>query len=103
METTNASTKHLPPPPADELLRPGQAAKLIGVHLATLYRWMDDGTLPYWTVGKRQRRLHRPDVLAMVQPRRAEPRCGPKRASSWERQETARQTAEVLDRWHGKK
>jgi len=59
-----------------DLIRPNQAAKLLSMHLATIYRWMDEGRLAYWRVG-RQKRVSRADVLAMAKrgmPRRPDVR-----------------------------
>lgn len=44
------------------------AAKLIGVHRVTLYRWIKDGVLPAWRVGLRKLRVSRGDLLKQVQP-----------------------------------
>lgn len=46
-------------------MRLAEAARLIRVHPATLYRWIDNGTLPAYRVGA-QRRVRRADVVRMV-------------------------------------
>lgn len=51
-----------------DLIRPGQAAKLLGLHMATVYRMMDDGRLPFYRPAARQRRVRRADVEAMLRP-----------------------------------
>ncbi len=78
-------------PPKESRLTPGQAAALIGVHLATVYRWLDDGTLPFWLVGKRRRIVDRADVEAMVKPGE------PKRAKTHQSSNRAQERA--ADRW----
>ncbi|MBL8798729.1 MAG: helix-turn-helix domain-containing protein [Planctomycetia bacterium] len=89
-------------PPPELQLKPTQAAKLVGVHLATIYRWMDDGILPYWRKGRRQRFLYKPDVLAMVRPASVEQKQQPNqppKVSAWERDLQAQRTQAVLKRF----
>lgn len=42
------------------------AARLVGVHVSAVYRWVMSGRLRAWRVGGRLR-LSRADVLAVVQ------------------------------------
>lgn len=51
----------------DQLLRPGQAARLAGVHVRTLGRWSDDGRLPVRHTLGGKRRYRRADVLALTE------------------------------------
>jgi excisionase family DNA binding protein len=55
------------PPSPDDLLKPGQAAHLLHVSLNTIYRWFDNGTLPYVWVARRQRRVKRSDAEALIE------------------------------------
>lgn len=83
-----------------DLIRPGAAAKLLGVHLATLYRWMEEGALPFYLVGPAQRRLSRRDVEAMVRPeRRPLKNRRPRQVASWEREAQRRRTQAGLARF----
>jgi excisionase family DNA binding protein len=57
----------------DDLITPTEAAQLLHVHLATVYRWIDQGRLPTWRVGgcvghRGRRRVRRSDVLALIRP-----------------------------------
>ena len=48
---------------------PTEAAKILGVSKPTLYRLMDDGTLPYTEIaGVKKRRIKRSDVERLIQP-----------------------------------
>ncbi|MBY0527352.1 MAG: helix-turn-helix domain-containing protein [Gemmataceae bacterium] len=94
---TNLGELPFPPDP----IKPTEAAKLLGKHLATIYRWIDDGTLPHWVEGKRQRVVSRRDVLAMRRRGQAKrPRADkPAKTSQWEEEEQERRTRETLERW----
>lgn len=97
METTTRNDAATIP---NDLMKLTPAARLIGVHPATLYRWLADGMLPYWRVGKTQRRVSRADVLAMV---RAETKQRPgekmKPVSQHERKVRSALTRERLERF----
>lgn len=87
-------------PPPELQMKPTQAAKLVGVHLATIYRWMDDGLLPFWRKGRRQRFLYKPDVLALVRAERVRQKSAPTeppRMSAWEQDYLAAQTRKSLE------
>lgn len=47
-------------------LTPGQAAELIGVHIATIRRWADDGTLKVFRSPNGSRRFSRADIEAFI-------------------------------------
>lgn len=47
-----------------EDLTPAEAAKLLGVSRTHVYKILDSGTLPYYVVGSRDRRIAAPDVIA---------------------------------------
>jgi excisionase family DNA binding protein len=97
----------MPDPTAADVLPPDgitptQATKLLQCHLATVYRLMDDGTLPYWTVGKRRRRISEADVRALIkpgQPKRPRPMV-PIQVSKWQLDLQRKRTQEILKR-HG--
>lgn len=82
-----------------DLMKPGAVAELLQVHLATVYRAMERGTLPFWRGPGRQRRVSRRDALAMVRLSRMaeEPRHQPMREdSAAEKQRQARRDLETL-------
>lgn len=81
-----------------DLIRPGTAAKLLGVHKATICRWILKGRLASFHVGP-QVRVSKADVLAMVKPREA-PKGTPRAESAHTRREQERWANEVLAR-HG--
>jgi excisionase family DNA binding protein len=64
---------------ADVLMTTNQAAKLLRVHLATVYRWVLSGKLPAWKRGGRLvvRRADLDGLLTPVVPLRERPRPGP--------------------------
>ncbi|WP_024817849.1 helix-turn-helix domain-containing protein [Arthrobacter sp. 31Y] len=47
---------------ADDALTPNQAAKILGVSRAHLYKVLDSGAMPYTTVGARDRRIAMADL-----------------------------------------
>jgi excisionase family DNA binding protein len=67
--TPGASPMPALPLPAD-LIDVNTAARLLGVHVSAIYRWIASGRLSYWQIGGRKR-LSRAEVLAFPQ------RCGP--------------------------
>lgn len=86
--------------PAD-LMRPGEAAKLLQVHVSTVYRAMETGELPYYRGPGRNRRVSRRDAVALVQ--REQPPATTRRVDktpAHERDRAARRTMETLKR-HG--
>jgi excisionase family DNA binding protein len=86
-------------PKPDDLLKPGQAANLLHVSLNTIYRWFDNGTLPYVWVARRQRRVVRSAAEALIEqgkPKRSEPM--PKRDVTPTRAYLDKQTNAVLER-----
>lgn len=52
----------------DDLISPDAAAQLLGLGVATVYRWLNRGKLAGWRVGYRKLRVSRADVLGMVKP-----------------------------------
>jgi excisionase family DNA binding protein len=53
-------------PPIERIaLRPAEAAEAIGVHRATIYKWMDSGHLPSVVVG-RARFIRVSDIKALM-------------------------------------
>lgn len=52
----------------DELLRPGDAARLIGVSTHTLANWSDNGKLRAIRLLGRDRRYRRADIIALATP-----------------------------------
>jgi excisionase family DNA binding protein len=51
-----------------EWLTPLEAAELLRVDRVTIYRWIKSGELPAWTIGSRNQRLCRSDVIALLKP-----------------------------------
>lgn len=47
--------KALPSPPSDRLLTLTQVSELLGVHRTTLYRWNNEGVLPFIRVWRNVR------------------------------------------------
>lgn len=59
--------------PDGELMRIGEAAKMLGVHTMTLRRWADQGKIRCYELGPgphRERRFAKEDVLALLRERR---------------------------------
>lgn len=52
---------------SDQLLTPQDVAKLLRVHLQTVYRWAADGRLPSVKVGGKAVRFRLADVRQVVQ------------------------------------
>lgn len=52
----------------DKPLRPGEAAKLLGVDRATLYRWANAGKVAFFRLPSGALRFRREDVLALLKP-----------------------------------
>ena len=51
----------------EKLLRPGEAARILGVHATTLRRWADKGMVKVYYVGRRaDRRFRRKDIIAFL-------------------------------------
>jgi excisionase family DNA binding protein len=90
----------LPEIPQD-LMRPGDAAKLLGINVGTLYRWMETGKLPYYRMAGYERRVSRRDAVGMVQREQAPAKTKRvERTSAHERDQAAKRTMESLKR-HG--
>ena len=49
-----------------ELLRVGQAAKILNVSRWTIYRWVDEGRLKGTKIGKGSLRIFRDSVITLV-------------------------------------
>lgn len=59
----------MPDAPMTEYVTVGDVAKALRVGRPTLYRWMRDGTLPYFELpGSKQRRFKRADVARLLTP-----------------------------------
>jgi excisionase family DNA binding protein len=58
----NTSATSLP----DDWLTPRQAAQLLGVHPATVYRFLREGRLPYWLRAGTRKLVRRHDVLSLL-------------------------------------
>jgi excisionase family DNA binding protein len=57
----------------EQLLKPAGVARLLDVHISTVYRWINSGVLPAKCIGGTRYRVRREDALAMeipVEPRR---------------------------------
>lgn len=57
-----------PPEDVDIAVGAVEASRLAGVTPVTIWRWVKAGDLPAWKVGRRNYRMRRSDVLAMVSP-----------------------------------
>jgi excisionase family DNA binding protein len=58
--------------PNGDLIRSGEAARLLGVGTSTLQRWAVAGKIRYFVVGpSKQRRFQRSDIEKLVQERAA--------------------------------
>lgn len=66
---------------ADEYLTIADAAATLGVHASTIRRWIADGSLPSFRVGRRRVALKRQDLEGMITPHGppALPRLSPER------------------------
>jgi excisionase family DNA binding protein len=55
--------------PKTEYVTPTEAARILGVSRPTLYRMMDDGTLPYvQIIGVNKRKILRQNVEQLLKP-----------------------------------
>jgi excisionase family DNA binding protein len=52
------------------------AAKLLGVHIATVRRWVDSGILEAYRLGPRRLLVKREDLDRLISPARVEPSAG---------------------------
>lgn len=58
--------------PDGDLLRAGEAARLLGVSRPTLYRWTEEGRLRCFLIGPhKERRYAKRDIRALIEERRA--------------------------------
>jgi excisionase family DNA binding protein len=53
-----------------------EAAKLVGVHAASIRRWIDSGQLPAHRVGRRRVLIKRADLAKLITPARSEQEKG---------------------------
>lgn len=74
----------------------GKAAKLLHSDPSMVWRWVAEGKLPGWKVGRRLF-VSRADVLAQV--RQVVPAKGKAPRPETERQKIKRETAATLERW----
>ena len=65
-----------------ELLRPTDAAQLLGVAPSTVYRLIGDGRLPSVAVGIRSTRIRREDLDAFIRERRVKVRRAQRRPAT---------------------
>lgn len=87
----------------DDLIPPGKAARLIHVHVATIYRWILEGRLPAWRLRGRcgvkgGRRLSKADVLSLLEPEPLPVKGQTRAESKVEQQARKAWTDEVLRR-----
>ena len=50
----------------NDLITPKQAAKLVGVGVSSIYRWIQDGTLRAWQVAGSHYRVSKAEALGLV-------------------------------------
>lgn len=63
--------------PNHELVRIGEAARMLGVHPTTLNRWALAGRIRYFEIGPyKERRFAKEDILALFRERRTTPGPG---------------------------
>lgn len=52
--------------PEKRTFTPQEVADIMRVSRQTVYNWFDDGTLPYFKIGPRIRRVRRDDLLVII-------------------------------------
>jgi excisionase family DNA binding protein len=57
--------------PQDPLLTPHVAAKRLGVHRETIYRWMHRGLLPFIALGPRRKMIRESEVRRILSGQRS--------------------------------
>lgn len=57
-------------PKGDEALSPGEIARRLNIHLATVYRWLDDGKLKAVKLGPKLWRILPEDFEAFMEARK---------------------------------
>lgn len=81
----------------NDLIRPGTAAEVLGVAVATIYKYIDRGLLPAWRRrGSRYLQVSRADVEAMLEPVAVVPRAEPVIPSARQQSARQRRTDEIL-------
>jgi excisionase family DNA binding protein len=76
-------TQIMTPSPAEELLKPREAAALLRVSLDVLYELARDGVVPSYRLGKMRLRFRASELRDALKPREPKPRLrGPKPAPS---------------------
>jgi excisionase family DNA binding protein len=60
----------------EQYVSTAEAAKLLGVHIATIRRWIDSGELPAHRVGERRILIKRADLAKLITPARAQQEKG---------------------------
>lgn len=72
------STPASPAPRTDgaQLLTAPQAARLLGVHLSTIRRWIRERKLPAYRIGEKGVRVRASDVALLISPLHATPENG---------------------------
>jgi excisionase family DNA binding protein len=63
---------------ADEYVSVAEAARLVRVHVATIRRWIEAGTLPAYRLGPRRVLVKRADLEGLITPARSVPTTGPR-------------------------
>lgn len=89
----------------DDLMRLGDVAALLGVHVGTIHRWLDAGKVACYRIAGSERRISRRDAVALVQPEKSpaaqsELKKDARRESLHERDRKAKKLIESLKR-HG--
>ncbi len=78
----------------EDLITPTAAANLLGLNVATIYRWIKDARLPAFNLGWKMR-VSRTDVEGLVQ-RRVTRQAPPQVATAQSRTARERHAVEVL-------
>jgi excisionase family DNA binding protein len=52
--------------PEKRLFRPAEVAKLLDIHVQTVYRWCDNGKIDFLRIGDRTMRIERDCIIKII-------------------------------------